>query len=51
MSKTKVAALLSAVLAAATACSKADGSVTVRQAPAPRRNTLPVGPAAPLPRR
>jgi cytochrome c peroxidase len=49
MSRTNVAALLSAVLAAAVACSKADGSVNVRQAPAPA-GTTPVGPAAPLPR-
>ncbi len=48
MSKAQVAVLLSTVLAAA-ACSKADGSVNLRQAPAPAA-TVPVGPAAPLPR-
>lgn len=46
MSKTNVATFLFAVLAAA-ACSKADGSVNVRQPPP---GTPPVGPAAPLPR-
>ena len=48
MSQLNVAALLSICLAVA-ACSKADGSVNVRQPPAPA-GAPPVGPAAPLPR-
>ncbi len=49
MSSINIAAVLLGALAAATACSKADGSVNVRQPPTAPATPL-VGPAAPRPR-